>query len=36
MSFGLVVLTIILIALMCGAGQRILDKMSLNDKWALV
>lgn len=36
MSFGLVVLTIILIALMCGAGQRILDKMRLNDKWALV
>lgn len=36
MSFGLVVLTVILITLMCGAGQRILDKMRLNDKWALI
>lgn len=36
MSFGLVVLTVILVTLMCGAGQRILDKMRLNDKWALI
>lgn len=35
MNFGLIVITIVLIALMCGAGQRILDKMRLNDKWAL-
>lgn len=35
MNFGLVVITVVLIALMCGAGQRILDKMRLNDKWAL-
>ena len=35
MTFGIVVLSVVLIALICGAGQRILDKMRMNDKWAL-
>ena len=36
MTFGIVVLSVVLIALICGAGQRILDKMRMNDKWALI
>ena len=36
MSFSLVVISILIIALICGAGQRVLDKMRMSDKWALV
>lgn len=35
MSFSLVVISILIIALICGAGQKVLDKMRMNDKWAL-
>ncbi len=36
MSFSLVVVSVLIIALLCGAGQRILDKMRLSDRWALI
>lgn len=36
MSLGLIVLTVLILLLMFGAGQRILDRMKLSDKWALV
>ena len=35
MSFSLVVISILIIGLICGAGQRVLDKMRMSDKWAL-
>lgn len=35
MSFSLLVLSILVIMLICGAGQRVLDKLRMNDKWAL-
>ncbi len=35
MSFSLIVLSILVIMLICGAGQRVLDKLRMNDKWAL-
>lgn len=36
MSTSLVILSVIILLIMFGAGQRILDKMRLNDKWALI
>ncbi len=36
MSFSLVVLSILIIALISGAGQRVLDKMRMTDRWALI
>ena len=36
MSVSLWILTIILLLLMFGAGQRILDQMRLNDKQAII
>ena len=36
MSVSLTILTILILAIMFGAGQRILDKMRLNDKQALI
>ena len=35
MSFSLVIISILIVALIFGAGQRVLDKMRMNDKWAL-
>lgn len=36
MNIGLIIVTGIIILIMFGAGQRVLDKMRLNDKWALL
>ena len=36
MSVSLVIITILILAVMFGAGQRILDQMRLNDKQALL
>lgn len=35
MSVSLVILSILILLVMFGAGQRILDSLRLNDKWAL-
>lgn len=36
MSFSLVLLSILVVALICGAGQRILDKLRMSDRWAII
>ncbi len=36
MPFSLIVISILIIALICGAGQKILDKMRMSDRWALI
>ncbi len=36
MSVSFIILSVIILAIMFGAGQRILDSLRLNDKWALV
>ncbi len=36
MSISLIVLTTLILLVMFGAGQRLLDKMRLSDKWALI
>ena len=36
MSLSVFIITALIILIMFGAGQRILDKMRMNDRWALV
>lgn len=36
MSISLIILTTLILIVMFGAGQRLLDKMRLNDRWALL
>ena len=36
MSVGLVVISVLILMIMFGAGQRILDSLRLNDKEALI
>lgn len=35
MTFGMIVLLVLSLLLIFGAGQRVLDRMHLNDKWAI-
>lgn len=36
MSLSLIILTVLILLVMFGAGQRVLDRMKLSDKWALI
>ena len=36
MSVSLIIVSIIILLIMFGAGQRIIDSLRLNDTWALI
>ncbi|MGN1259217.1 MAG: DUF1614 domain-containing protein [Christensenellales bacterium] len=36
MSISYIILSVLILALLFGAGQRILDKMRMNDRWAII